>query len=109
MPGPRSPLATSLVLSDTERATLEHLVRSPTTAQGIARRARMVLLVAAGRSISDTARRVETRRWIVGQWVGRFQTDRLEGLTDRPRSGHPPVFPPRGGGPHRRAGLHAAG
>jgi hypothetical protein len=108
MPGPRSPLAASLVLSDAEQAALEHLVRATTTPQGVARRARMVLLVAAGHSISETARRVETQRWIVGQWVGRFQADRLEGLTDRPRSGRPAVFPPLGGGPHRRPGLHAA-
>src|SRR5712692_5461999 len=98
MPGPRSPLAASLVLSDAEQEALEHLVRATTTAHGVARRARMVLLVAAGHSISETARRVETQRWLVGQWVRRFQTDRLNGLNDRPRSGRPPVFPPRGGG-----------
>jgi hypothetical protein len=108
MPGPRSPLAASLVLSDAEQAALQQLVRSTTAAAGLVRRARMVLLVAEGHSISETARRVDATRWLVGQWVGRFQADRLPGLTDRPRSGRPAVFPPLGGGPHRRPGLHAA-
>jgi hypothetical protein len=109
MPGPRSSLADDLLLTAAERTTLEQWQRSPALASGVVRRGRMILLLADGCSVSETARRVGVERWIVRQWARRFQTERLAGLNDRPRSGRPPVFPPAGGGPHRRAGLHPAG
>jgi hypothetical protein len=109
MPGPRSSLADSICLTDAERATLEQWQRSPTLASGLVRRGQMILLVADAHSVSETARRVGVERWIVRLWARRFQTERLAGLKDRPRSGRPPVFPPSGRGPHGGAGLHPAG
>lgn len=109
MPGPRSPLADSLWLTDAERATLEQWQRSPTLASGLVRRGRMILLLADGHAVSDTARRVGVERWIVRQWARRFQAERLAGLKDRPRPGRPPVFPPAGGGAHGGVGLHPTG
>lgn len=94
LPGPRSRCAQSLGVTPSERAEVLHLVRSPTTAHGIAARARMVLLLADGLSVSETARRVGMTRWTVRQWATRFVTHRLAGLPDRPRSGRPPGFPP---------------
>jgi hypothetical protein len=108
MPGPRSRLAQSLVLTPPERSELERLVRAPTAAQGLARRARVVLLLADGHSVSATARRVGVDRRTARQWAARFRAARLAGLTDRPRSGRPPVFPPSGGGADGGLGLHAA-
>jgi Winged helix-turn helix len=108
VPGPRSPFAQSLVLTAAERQDLQRLVRSSTAPHGLATRARMVLLLADGSSVSETARRVGATRWTVRQWADRFVADRLAGLTDRPRSGRPPVFPPSGGRPDGRVGLHAA-
>ena len=109
MPGPRSSLADSLLLTDAERATLEQWQRSPTVASGLVRRGRMILLLADGWSVSDTARCVGVERWIVRQWARRFQAERMAGLNDRPRSGRPPVFPPGGRRPRGGAGLHPAG
>jgi winged helix-turn helix protein len=109
VPGPRSPLTQTLVLTAAERAELQHLVRSPTVANGLARRAQLVLLLADGASVSAVARRVGVDRVTVRQWGARFVADRLAGLKDRPRAGRPPAFPPSGGGAHRRARLHAAG
>jgi Winged helix-turn helix len=109
MSGPRSPLTRSLILTDAERGELQHLVRSPTVANGLARRAHLVLLLADGASVSAVARRCEVDRVTVRHWGERFVTDRLAGLKDRPRAGRPPAFPPAGGGPRRRARLHPAG
>lgn len=109
MSGPRSPLAQALILTDAERVALQHLVRSPTVANGLARRAHLVLLLADGASVGAVARRCGVDRVTVRHWGERFVADRLAGLNDRPRSGRPPGFPPGGGGPHRRAGLHPAG
>jgi transposase-like protein len=107
--GPRSPLTQTLVLTDAERQALQRLVRSPTVANGLARRAHLVLLLADGASVSAIARRVGVDRVTVRQWGERFVADRLAGLKDRPRSGRPPAFPPSGGGPHGGPGLHPAG
>jgi Winged helix-turn helix len=109
MSGPRSPLTQTLTLTDGERVELQHLVRSPTVASGLARRAHLVLLLADGASVSAVARRCGVDRVTVRHWGERFVADRLAGLTDRPRAGRPPAFPPSGGGPHRRARLHPAG
>src|SRR5215211_6856368 len=49
MPGPASPRR--IVLSDPVRSDLVHLTRATTTAAGLARRARMVLLAADGVAI----------------------------------------------------------
>jgi len=109
MSGPRSPLSQTLALTDVERQALQHLVRSPTVANGLARRAQLVLLLADGHAVSAIARRTGVDRGTVRHWGARFVQDRLAGLTDRPRSGRPPGFPPAGRRPHGGAGLHAAG
>lgn len=49
----------------------------------------MVLLAAGGESISAIARQVGTNRSRVGDWLRRFDQDRLAGLEDTPRSGRP--------------------
>jgi hypothetical protein len=98
-----------MCLTDAERAALEQWQRSPTLASGLVRRGQMILLLADGWSVSETARRVGVERWIVRQWARRFQAERLAGLKDRPRSGRPPGFPPSGRRPHRGPRLHAPG
>ena len=109
MSGPRSPLTQTLALTDAERQALQHLVRSPTVANGLARRAQLVLLLADGHAVSVIARRVGVDRVTVRHWGERFVAERLAGLKDRPRPGRPPAFPPSGGGAYRRARLHPAG
>ena len=109
MSGPRSPLALALALTDAERRELRHLVRSPTVANGLARRAQLVLFLADGASVSAVGRRCGMDRVTVRRWGERFVADRVAGLKERPRSGRPPVFPPAGRRPHGGAGLHPAG
>jgi helix-turn-helix protein len=103
MPGRKSPLV--IRLDPSEQAALEHLVRSPTTANGMAQRARIILSLAAGVSITHTARLVGVQRRIVRAWGHRFRQHRLPGLADRPRSGRPPVFSPRRGRASRQTRL----
>ena len=83
-----------LVLSKRERDDLRSITRHQRGEARFHRRARMVLLAAAGESISAIARKLGTCRARVGQWLERFQERRMEGLEDLPRSGRPPEITP---------------
>jgi len=63
-------------------------------------RAQMILLAAEGRGNDEIAAALSLGREVVSLWRKRFFYQRLAGLEERPRSGRPRVFPPRG----RRAG-----
>lgn len=91
--------AKAIVLSAGEREELEHLVRSPSTAQGIVQRALAILELSTGLSISDTAQHLCTWRKTVSYWRGRWLAspgDRkaIERLSDAPRSGAKPRITP---------------
>lgn len=78
-----------VTLSADERATLERWARRPTTAQALARRARIVLASAAGTPILHVARD-EGISWATArEWRRRFLRRRLDGLLDEPRPGAP--------------------
>ena len=78
-------------LSSSEQGLLLHVTRQQRVEARLYRRARMVLLGAAGESISEIARQMGTCRLRVTDWLHRFERDRWGGLQDRPRSGRPPV------------------
>jgi transposase len=78
-----------LVLSDVERETLSRWSRRRTTAQALAFRSRIVLACAEGATNKVVAAELGTREQTVARWRGRFVRDRLEGLSDEPRSGAP--------------------
>jgi len=101
--------ALKLVLSDEERRTLRQWARSTTTAAGLARRARIVLLVAEGNSLSGTARQVDVMETVVRLWCTRFLKQRLDGLSDLPRSGRPRDFSPSSGDVRREDRVRTAG
>ena len=84
----------ALRLSRKERDALESIVRRQRSEARAYRRARIVLLAARGESKSAIARQLGTNRQRVGEWLGRFEQDRLEGLTDQPRSGRPSQITP---------------
>lgn len=84
-------------LSAGERYELERIARSATAQHRYVIRAKLILRLAAGHSVSAVARAVGRQRRIVRQWGKRFIHKRLKGLHDLPRSGRPASFSPGGG------------
>jgi transposase len=78
-----------LVLSEGERLVLQGWARRRTTAQGLAKRARIVLACADGLNNTAVAARLDTDRGTVSRWRTRFLQLRLDGLSDEPRPGVP--------------------
>jgi transposase len=86
MPDPR---AVVIELGVAEREQLESWSRRLTTAQALAQRSKIVLLVAEGLRIGEVAQRLGVHRNTVAKWRGRFAAERLDGLVDEPRPGRP--------------------
>ncbi len=85
----RGRVAVSVELSGAERRELESLTRRRKTAQGLARRARIVLLAAEGFENKKIASKLVATEDTVGKWRRRFAERRLDGLYDEPRPGTP--------------------
>ncbi|MFB3893433.1 MAG: helix-turn-helix domain-containing protein [Phycisphaerae bacterium] len=96
-------------IDDATRSLLQSWLRATKTPQGLAKRARAMLLLADGQSYAATARQVSMRERHVRKWAKRFLRDGPDGLSDAPRSGRPPVFSPRGGDPSGQDRLRIAG
>ena len=94
MPSPHAP---AISLSGQQRHDLLRLARAASTPQALVRRARIVLRAAdADRPTNlHIARDLGCKNTTVGLWRRRFAERGLDGLLDAPRSGRPPVFPPR--------------
>ena len=84
----------SITLADAERAELEARARRYTSPYSDVVRARIVLYAAEGLGNDEIAARLDTPRQVVSKWRKRFYDERLAGLTDLPRGGRPPSFPP---------------
>jgi transposase len=84
-----SKAAVAIALTAAERTELEGLAGRRRTAQGLARRARIVLAAAGGGENKVIARRLETDPNTVGKWRRRFALRRVDGLYDEPRPGAP--------------------
>src|SRR5215831_2745269 len=74
-------------LTPAQRQALRAWQRALNIPAGLARRARIVLLLADGATISDIAITVGISRRFVYKWVKRFLQEGLEGLQDRPGPG----------------------
>ncbi|MBY0229084.1 MAG: helix-turn-helix domain-containing protein [Gemmataceae bacterium] len=98
MPVPR---AKPIDLSDQQRHGLRRLARAASTPQALALRARIVLRAAADDRPTNLriAAELGCDDDTVRSWRSRFAQHGLDGLRDLPRSGRPPVFPPRGPAP----------
>ncbi len=84
----------SVSVTSEQREELEALQRRPSVAAGLARRARAILLLAEGTSVSATSRAVAMQRRHLYKWIDRFRRQGVSGLQDGKRPGRPPVFPP---------------
>jgi transposase len=78
-----------VIVSPSERTTLEQWMRRRTTSQGLAQRARIVLACVSGRTDTAIARELRVTRQTVSRWRRRFLRKRLDGLVDEPRPGAP--------------------
>ena len=78
-----------ILVSPSERATLEQWIRRRSTAQGLAQRARIVLACTKGQTDVEVGRELRLSRLTIGRWRRRFQQARLAGLLDEPRPGAP--------------------
>ena len=85
----RGPKLPALNLSPYERERLAQWTRRPKTSQGLARRARIILLCVAGMSNTEVGAKLDVTKQIVGKWRSRFLEKRLDGLLDEPRPGAP--------------------
>jgi DNA-directed RNA polymerase sigma subunit (sigma70/sigma32) len=106
VPTPKTQLR--LVLTEVERSTLQTTARSTAVEHGHVIRARLILLLAEGYTLSEVGRRVGLQRRIVRKWAQRFERKRLKGLEDAPRSGRPARFSPRSSAAPGEAGMRAA-
>ena len=64
--------------------------RSTTISAGLAKRSRIILLLAEGEAISHIAVTVGISRRFVYKWVSRFLAYRLDGLLDKAGRGRKP-------------------
>ncbi len=81
--------AVAIDLTESERRELESLASRRKTAQGLAQRARIVLLAAEGGENKGISLRVGAAPNTVGKWRRRFAERRINGLLDEPRPGAP--------------------
>ena len=92
-------------LTDEEQRDLAARARAYTSPYCEVLRAKIVLLAADGLRNDEIAARLDTPRQVVSKWRKRFYEQRLAGLTDLPRGGRPPGFPPRSGRGDQSAGV----
>ncbi|HEY5864299.1 MAG TPA: helix-turn-helix domain-containing protein [Candidatus Tectomicrobia bacterium] len=91
------PTSLTIRLTPADRQTLQAWQRATTIPAGLARRARIILLLAEGRPISSIATTVGISRRFVYKWVRRFLADGIAGLADKTgrgswRGSRPPVL-----------------
>jgi transposase len=79
----------ALLLSPSERTTLEGYASRRTSAQALAQRARIVLRCAEDLNNQEVAEDLGVNRVTVGKWRARFVERRLPGLLDEPKPGAP--------------------
>jgi CRP-like cAMP-binding protein len=73
-------------LTHAQRQTLLVWQRATTVPAGLARRGRMIILLADGMTITDAAATVGLSRRHAYKWIQRFIQQGVEGLHDKPRS-----------------------
>ena len=82
--------AVRVVLEESDRETLAHWLRSPTTPQRLVLRAKIVLGAVEGLDNLRISAQCGCSRQTVGLWRTRFAEEGLPGLQDAPGRGRPP-------------------
>ena len=77
-------------LTPAQRQTLLAWQRSTTIPAALARRARVIILLADGVTITAIAAAVGMSRRHIYKWIQRFVQQGLEGLQEKRGRGHPP-------------------
>ena len=88
---------------------LEHWFRSTNRKHGLTRRARLLLLLHHGHTLTDAARTAGLTVRNARKWAKRYLVQGLQGLADKPGRGRKPAFSPDGGPPPGQDGLRTAG
>lgn len=83
----RSPA--QICLTEEEQAALREWTRKGSAEQRMVDRARIILLSHEGQPVEKISARLQTRPAWVSKWRQRFIKDRMNGLSDAPRSGKP--------------------
>jgi transposase len=83
-------------LSREERRVLEQRSCQYALSYRDVMRAKIVLLAADGWENTEIGERLDTPRPVVSRWRQRFSRERLAGLEERPRGGHPSTLSPSG-------------
>ena len=81
---PRLPVP---MVTPAQREILLGWTRRPTSAQGLASRARIILRLSAGHSSAAVARQMQVHLQTVSKWRERFHSQGVDGLLDEPRPG----------------------
>src|SRR5262249_16390172 len=87
----------TLQLSPAHLQELERWLRSTTLQQGLARRARVLLLLHQGHTLKAAAQTAGLTVRNARKWARRYLAQGLPGLADQSGRGRKPVFSPRGG------------
>jgi len=75
----------------------------------LTRRARLLLLLHHGHTLTDAARTAGLTVRNARKWAKRYLAQGLAGLADQPGRGRKPVFSPLGGSPSGQDRLRTAG
>jgi transposase len=82
-------MAAGFKVVEADRVMLESWLRAPSTTQGVALRARLILASAKGEGVRPLARRLEISPNTVAVWRRRYRSQGVAGLRTRPRAGRP--------------------
>jgi hypothetical protein len=99
----------TIQLSATHLQELEHWQRSTNLKQGLARRARLLLLLHHGHPLKEAARIAGLTVRNARKWAKRYLALGIQGLSDKPGRGRKPVFSPLGGPASGQNRLRTAG
>jgi hypothetical protein len=88
---------------------LEGWLRSTNLKQGLARRARLLVLLHQGHTLKDAAHTAGLTVRNARKWAKRYLALGIAGLADKAGRGRKPVFSPLGGAPSGQDRLRTAG